>query len=427
MRVCRDLSFFAGDWLHRGSFLCLALSVALVSLSIAASQILLGASVAAFFVDRWRRPARPYRFPPFTWPLLALLAWTVIAALFSSHLMLNLWSLKKFVLFLVVFLVPAVMGSKGARIWTYRIVIAAGAVAAARGLIQYILLPNRDINHRITGFMSHWMTFAGLLMLVLVAIAAYVLCFGIRKSWWAILLGILVAAGIYLSQTRSTLLGASAAIVVLLLLGKRYCAIAGVAGILALVYFVSPAGMQHRLLAGFDLNDPHTRPRVELLGIAIGMIRDNPWIGVGPGSVALEARHYRGSADFPEGTYMHMHNNFLQIAAERGIPGLALWIWFMALLVLDALRRLRCLSGRKVFPLPSDPGAEDLFVATSAVGASIALLVAGLFEYNFGDSEVLILFLFMAGAPYANLMPAQGAGTNHGTLLAACPAEKTRA
>ena len=31
----------------------------------------------------------------------------------------------------------------------------------------------------------------------------------------------------------------------------------------------------------------------------------------------------------------------------------------------------------------------------------VAFLTAGLFEYNFGDSEVLILLLFFAAAPYA--------------------------
>jgi hypothetical protein len=39
--------------------------------------------------------------------------------------------------------------------------------------------------------------------------------------------------------------------------------------------------------------------------------------------------------------------------------------------------------------------------ATAALGCWAALVVSGLFEYNFGDSEVLALFLFFMAAPYA--------------------------
>ena len=39
-------------------------------------------------------------------------------------------------------------------------------------------------------------------------------------------------------------------------------------------------------------------------------------------------------------------------------------------------------------------------ISTAALGAGVAFLLAGLFEYNFGDTEVLTLFLFIMGAPY---------------------------
>jgi len=47
--------------------------------------------------------------------------------------------------------------------------------------------------------------------------------------------------------------------------------------------------------------------------------------------------------------------------------------------------------------------ATDETRAVSAVGftAVVVLFLAGLFEFNFGDSEVLMVFLFLASAPYA--------------------------
>jgi putative inorganic carbon (hco3(-)) transporter len=83
----------------------------------------------------------------------------------------------------------------------------------------------------------------------------------------------------------------------------------------------------------------------------------------------------------------HLHNVPLQIAAERGIPALLLWCWFMFTLLQDFVRR------RRTTVAPS--------VAMAGLACVVALLTAGLFEYNFGDSEFLMLFLVVATLPYA--------------------------
>jgi hypothetical protein len=44
---------------------------------------------------------------------------------------------------------------------------------------------------------------------------------------------------------------------------------------------------------------------------------------------------------------------------------------------------------------------ENAFLAASALACVTALLTAGLFEYNFGDSEVLMLFLIVITLPAA--------------------------
>jgi O-antigen ligase len=83
----------------------------------------------------------------------------------------------------------------------------------------------------------------------------------------------------------------------------------------------------------------------------------------------------------------HLHNNVVQIAAERGLPALAIWLWFMVALCRDLFHRFR--SGNQPF--------------LSAAGLAVvaALLTAGMFEYNFGDSEVLMLFLILVTLPAA--------------------------
>ena len=96
----------------------------------------------------------------------------------------------------------------------------------------------------------------------------------------------------------------------------------------------------------------------------------------------------------PEGWYGHLHNIYLQYAAERGIPTMLLMVWMLGQTLWDCLRR--------VWRLP--PGRGDLkFVLHGAVAVVIATMIAGCFEYNLGDSEVLTMFLVVVGCAYAAL------------------------
>ena len=131
----------------------------------------------------------------------------------------------------------------------------------------------------------------------------------------------------------------------------------------------------------FDLNDPTSRDRVAMMREGARMIAADPLTGVGPNMVE---RRYTGTA-IPRpwsSVNPHLHNVPLQIAAERGLPALGAWLWFVGerdARACGALLR----AGR------------HRFLAASGLGAVAAMLAAGLFEYNFGDSEFLMLFLIL--------------------------------
>ena len=84
-------------------------------------------------------------------------------------------------------------------------------------------------------------------------------------------------------------------------------------------------------------------------------------------------------------TNPHLHNVPMQIAAERGLLALAAWLWF----VVAACRAVSAVGTRA-----TEPGGRGL-------GAMAAMLAAGLTEYNFGDSEFLMLLLVMITLPFA--------------------------
>jgi putative inorganic carbon (HCO3(-)) transporter len=94
----------------------------------------------------------------------------------------------------------------------------------------------------------------------------------------------------------------------------------------------------------------------------------------------------------PVGYYGHLHNIYLQYAAERGLPGLIFILWAIGLAVWD--------WGREILNEREGPSLR-LFILHGAIAVTVAVLVGGLLEYNLGDSEVLMMFLCVVGLGYA--------------------------
>jgi putative inorganic carbon (hco3(-)) transporter len=378
--------------LQTTAFWVLTTAVASVTVSIAVSQILLAAALLLAVLSR--RPVhvlRPERSLLISW--LVFMAWTTAAALHAHDVARSLLEAKKFFLYTILFLTPLLLSENGMGLRRmYWMIFAFSAFSGCAGLVQFVLHPSLDLQHRISGFMSHWMTYSGLLMLVLVTLAAYAYCGRkVRLQWWVVPLALVLGAGMYLSQTRNAWLGSIAGLTVVFSL-RRPRLVLCLAAMVVSLYFISPPPIQQRLRSGWDQNDPETRGRLELAGTAIRLIKDHPWMGVGPKNINRESLRYRGSSEFPDWMYQHMHNNALQIAGERGIPGLLLWLGLMGQMGWNAFSVYR--SSRL-------NAGEACTAATAALGCLAALLVAGMFEYNFGDSEVVTMFLFLMAAPYA--------------------------
>jgi putative inorganic carbon (HCO3(-)) transporter len=128
--------------------------------------------------------------------------------------------------------------------------------------------------------------------------------------------------------------------------------------------------------------------RLQLLRGGIGIIKDHPVIGVGTMDLADVYRRY-----LPPGAvqvFGHMHNIFLQIAVQTGFVGLAAFCW-----LLFSFFRLMARNLKLDLPPP-----ERAWVAGS-IGALAGFIVNGLFEWNFGDAEVVTLLYIVLGAHLA--------------------------
>src|SRR4029079_5158538 len=208
---------------------------------------------------------------------------------------------------------------------------------------------------------------------------------------WAALVLPALALALAFTFTRSAWVGACVGVGILFLL--RDFRLIGLLPIAFGAFLVlAPASLSARLYSTFSLTDPSNADRVAMMKSGWRIIKDDPLTGVGPDLIIQVYQHYRDKHEV-NARNSHLHNVPLQIAAERGIPALLVWIWFIARLVRDFLRRRR-----SEYPSLSNTGL-------AVIGA---MLAAGLFEYNFGDSEFLMLFLVLVTLPYAAERPPAG-------------------
>jgi putative inorganic carbon (HCO3(-)) transporter len=228
-------------------------------------------------------------------------------------------------------------------------------------------------------------------MIVLLAIAALVLFGGgVGGRWLLCVCGAVIATSLAAGYTRSMWLGAALGGAYLVWhRDKRWLlALPVAAGVLLAL---NPAGIGGRIVSIWrpagDVDS--NRFRVICRRTALEIMRAHPWFGVGPGQVRPQFLSYIPAdieRPLPPGAYIHMHNTYLQFAAERGIPALLALLWLLGKMLVDLVRASR--------------RRPDDWVLHAAIAVTIAVLAAGWYEHNLGNGEVLPLFLAIVGCGY---------------------------
>ena len=145
---------------------------------------------------------------------------SLLAALFSFDPAFSLHASKKLILLVVPFIIVSTVRRKSSVESLVLILIVMADAGALVGLWQYQFGDLGDLNHRIRGFMSHYMTYSGLLMGVGILAVAQLL-FRNRYRGFLILSLAVISLALLLSLTRSAWIGMAVGAVTLAFLRDK--------------------------------------------------------------------------------------------------------------------------------------------------------------------------------------------------------------
>ncbi len=364
-------------------FLALYLLFSMVSISL--SQIFLSFALICWIVILIRKKQK-FIFPSFFWPLIVYIALSLISSFLSVNPEASLKDSKELLLFLIIPIVYTGFSKENVLKKANLALLASAYLSCLYSLFYFFF--KASPKERIEGFMGQVMTQGGLLLLFS-CMALSMLLFTKNKIKYLWGLGFLLSLfALILTQTRSAWIGLVIATALILFLYKPRVLII-IPFAVGLFYLASPQPIKRRALSIFSLKDYSSRTRIEYMRAGIKIIKDYPFFGTGPDTVDIIFQNPKYELSERTKRFPHLHNNILQTGAERGIPALLAWLIFMMWAFISLIKLLK----------NKDPTLYPLAIV--ALAALLALFIAGLFEYNFADSEITMLFLYMITIPFS--------------------------
>ncbi len=355
---------------------------------------------AAFYIFalHWILFRPPLHFPPIQWPLAAFLWANLISVWWAAILPLNRKTWYMLLILGILVLAGNVIVKEGHLVTLYQILFLESALAGLVSIWQFVRQyqvviaqhPDRFYYYmtvtRTQGFTTNAVIFGCQQMLIFASLLSFLL-FSRRahRVWWVVMA--IIGISIALNLTRSVWLGCFAAGVYLLARRRpRWLWFMPIA--LVVAYLAAPSLLRDRTRSVLNPSaDYSSTQRFEMWKAGLRMIKSHPWVGVGAENIDRVYLLYLPRGRPSMRYYYHLHSNVLHLAAERGLPTLAAWLWLMVALVRHFWRIRRRLSKMR-------------WVADAGIASWLAVVVQGFFDYNFGILSVMMLFLFLAATPF---------------------------
>jgi len=320
-------------------------------------------------------------------PILCFCLASILAVITSVDFETSLKSLKKLFQFAVFFWVVNTVENERQKDLLLKLLIFAGIMASLLGFSQ-AWTTAVGLQTRVSGTMSIYMTFAGVLMLVGLLALGRVLFKNTKEIWVMGAVGV-IAFCLLLTLTRQAWLGFFVGTLMLTAFWNKKYLLSIPIVIIGLLIF-SPESVKDRLFSLIDLRDWTLQARLYLWQGGWEIFRDYPITGCGFKCVDVLHSQYPDPSGYIA-RLKGMHNNIIQLLVDTGILGLGTWLSIWVAYFLNIYKKWEQIT--------LNDNTKGLIMGSLA--AVFGFLAGGMFETNFYDSEVVMLLYFIMGISMA--------------------------
>lgn len=355
--------------------------VCVISISIAASSLLLGVIVLGLLALLLTGKRDLFRPTGIDLAVAAYVAVEFLTAFTSDHTGDALKNSKRLLLITIVYAVAVSFKDRA----SLRRALGALGISVALLSIAEIVIHFSTGTERLYVF-QHYMTTGGLKMIVTLLLLPFILSPDTprRDRIAAAVAFVPVLTALMLTNTRSAWLGLLFGILLMSVLRYRKLFAIAVAAVILFFQF-APQKQVERAASIVDMNHPSNVARFTMWSTGLRMWQDKPLLGFGDIDLYDSYLFYRTpTGDEPAG---HLHNNYVHLLVTTGLIGLSV--------VLFLFYRILRMEYRIFADNDRDPFSRT--IALGALAVFSGFLVNGLFEWNFGDHEIMVFVWFTVG------------------------------
>lgn len=196
----------------------------------------------------------------------------------------------------------------------------------------------------------------------------------------------IIFVSMYLTQTRNVFLSVFISLIIFgFVLNKKF--LIYLAAFVIVVLLIVPTQFRQRITSIADPNHPSNISRLIMWDIGWKMFLDHPLLGVGDNEITDVYKTYKKPEYDAEGS--HLHSNIMMILATKGIFGLIIYVSLFFTLFIKQIKYFRKVKNK-----------EDKYIIFGCLLAVLSFHISGIFEWNYGDWEVLTLLLFILSIPF---------------------------
>ena len=354
-----------------------------ISISIAEAALFL--ALPFWLVMVWRRRDRSFLQHPFLWPVLAFAGLAVFSILWSLHPSISLHRSHRLFLLASIFMITMTVSDGESGVWRAKGLVGLFILGSSiLGLFDLVRIPFQ-VMRGVALFDTGNMRDPQMYMVSL----CFLVAIWKRVKWpwppWSFYpVFLLNAAGLILHFKRGVWFSfILAGLLLAFLSGRRKIAVTVV--LCALCMLLVPQVRERLLQINRETQDKYGGRSVLWMQVAPAIIKDHPQ---GIGYAAATRDDFLKYAKRIQPRLNHLHNNILQVTLELGWLGLCIWLFWMGI-------ALRLFWLRYVHFKQTD--REWSYVLLGGLAGFCGLLFNGMVEYNFGDSEILMLICFLMG------------------------------